>query len=185
MQRFQLPKTIAVSLACCGLLLPQAELLAAGPTANNVRAKTALSESLDVAMNLQGTIIGRVVDSQGNALDGAAVTLIQGRKKVATTVADKHGEFVVRNLPSGVYHVFAGNGHQVIRCWAANTAPPSAKQRFVLVSGAPVVRAQGCCGLDAVTLAALGLTLASVTLTAIVLDKVDDLENEVDKIPKS
>ena len=125
---------------------------------------------------------GQVVDGQGIGLDGAVVTFLRGKQKIASTVTDRRGDFVVRNLSGGTYDVVAGQGHALFRCWVQNTSPPSATHKPVIVSATRVIRGQSG-GVDIITLTTFALGVAAVTTSAISLHKAIDLEDEVAKIP--
>lgn len=192
MKKLQFVKTAAVSLACWGMMVPQANLLAAGPQQAAKEAKTAQAPKVvDVALASGGTVTGQVVNAQGVAVDGAVVSIRQGKKEVAKTVSNKDGAFVVKGLKGGVYHVVAGQGSGLFRFWSERTAPPSAQSKALIVTGSNVVRGQAP-GIDVVTLTALGAGIAGAVLAGINNSELNDLEDdlkqlqsEIDRIPKS
>jgi len=176
----RLLKGATLSLACLGMLVPSTGAMAAGPK----QAKTHATKVVDVAMKA-GTVHGQILNAQGIALDGTVVSIRQGNKEVARTITDKNGKFAAKNLRSGVYQVVAGNTQSVYRVWAEKIAPPSAKPSIAMVSTSKAVRAQMCCGVDAITAITLGAAVTGVTLAAINLSKLNDLEDAVDDIPTS
>lgn len=183
MRRRSILRTVFVSLACWGVVFPQSVLLADGavPAAKS-RSSAKRLKIMDVAMSAGGQVTGQVVDGQGIGLDGAVVTFLRGKQKIASTVTDRRGDFVVRNLSGGTYDVVAGQGHALFRCWVQNTSPPSATHKPVIVSATRVIRGQSG-GVDIITLTTFALGVAAVTTSAISLHKAIDLEDEVAKIP--
>jgi hypothetical protein len=94
----------------------------------------------------------------------------------------------VKSLRGGTYDVVAGQSKGVYRFWAPNTAPPAAKSQVLLVSQPSVVRGQvfgGVGNVPPITYAALGTGIAGTTLGAVNMNKIDDIKNQVDKIPTS
>jgi hypothetical protein len=166
MKGFRILQGAAVSLACWGIVLPQSRLLAAAPTteAGMTRPvqtvpetpRPAVKKSLrlakavrtvqpavaDVGLSAGGTVTGQVVDPHGRPLEGQLVSIRTTEGEVAKAVTDRNGNFVVSSLAGGVYHVAAGQGQNIFRFWAPETAPPSARPQAVVVSGKTVVRAQ-------------------------------------------
>lgn len=121
-----------IVLMCVGLLAPHS-LMGATP-ARAVKIH-------DVALGDGGTLICQVVDQQGLGVAGAQVVVLQQGRKPVQTVADQTGRFKVVGLSGGTVQVVTAGGQGVYRLWAANTAPPGARQSALLVTG-PVVRGQ-------------------------------------------
>ncbi len=174
MKNVSMLKVAALSLACLGFLCPQAGLSAAEFLKFGKKDKTEKAlPILDVAMGPEGSIVGHVVDDRGIPLDGAVVTLHQGKNVVAKTVTDKNGVFDVKGLRAGMYQVSAGQGTGLFRCWAPNTAPPSARTSALIVSSRQVVRGQapfglaGVGGLGGAQLAGLAGTAATLTVSTV------------------
>jgi len=189
MMRFQsVLKVLAVGLAVTGIVVPQSVLAAQG-TPPQPRAKSRIAPAVvDVVLTPDGALIGRVVDDRGRPVDGAVVTFLQKNEKVASSVTDKNGMYVIRDMSGGVYRVVSGQGQAVFRCWTDNMAPASAKTEPVLVSSRLVARAQGISGMggiDTVTLTTIGLSITALTLSAINLNKISNLDDDVNRIPTS
>lgn len=156
---------------------PQAPAAAPRPSAPASRPIT------DVSLGEGGLLKGRMVDSQGKPLDGAVITLTQSDRRIAQATTNAQGEFAVRNLKGGVYQVATPQGTKIVRAWAPQTAPPSAKEALVLVAGDPALRGQfGYVEPDDLFLMALGV--AGVTLAAIAVAKLDDVESDIDRIER-
>ncbi len=136
MKIVNLLKGAAVGLACLGMALPQTSM-AAGPQKAQVAAQVKIA---DIALS-NGTLSGKVVDTQGKVLSGSVVKVSLGNKEVASTVSGQNGEFAVKNLTTGVYQVSTGQTRAAVRLWEGQAAPPSAKKHVLLVNG-PVTRAQ-------------------------------------------
>ena len=88
-----------------------------------------------MALQDGGTLVGQVVDQQGNPLGNTRVTVLQQDQEVANAATDANGNFQVSGLRGGIYQVAAGQGMAVYRVWAPNTAPPSAQASAMVVSG--------------------------------------------------
>jgi hypothetical protein len=127
----QLLLVFLVTMAC----LPQA-VWAAHPSAEQP------SVVADVAMTVDGRLIGRVVDGHGQPLGGTPVAVFDQHRQAATTTTDPGGYFAIAGLPSGVYQVAAGEGRTFCRVWAAAAAPPGAYQGVLVVADADLVRGQ-------------------------------------------
>lgn len=188
MKSLKILKAAAVSLACFGVLVPRAEILAS--TSKEVAPKNVKAPA-DLQLGQGGTLTGVVIDLQQKPIDGAVVSIRQGNKEVARTVTDRKGKFQVKNLRGGVYEIVSANGTGLYRAWAAKTAPPKARKSALVVSGAQVVRGQFG-GLDIITLTTLGSALAAAILAGInhsdindLEDQIEQLQRQVDQIPKS
>ena len=187
----------AVSLSCLGLLFQPTGLLADQPPTKSASPKTAIERSAgqrrthaaisDIALSAGGTLTGHVVDSTGRTLPHQVVSLRQSNREITRTASDQSGRFVVKELRGGVYQIVAGQGSVLVRLWAPNTAPPSAREN-VLVSGHSAVRFLGdhdhggIAGLDVLTMLTVGATIGAVTLLAITYDDLKDLEDRVDRL---
>ncbi|MHB1035269.1 MAG: carboxypeptidase-like regulatory domain-containing protein [Pirellulales bacterium] len=126
-------RTMLVSWAVLGLLLPEAAMAVEKPSKSAV---------VDVALRDGGVLVGQVVDPQGAAVAGAPVSLRYQDKNVVTATTSPEGYFAVKGLRGGVYQVAAADGQGVYRLWTQGTAPPSAQPGAMLVSGGKVVRGQ-------------------------------------------
>ncbi|MCA9040248.1 MAG: carboxypeptidase regulatory-like domain-containing protein [Planctomycetaceae bacterium] len=182
MKGFRFLKEAALSLACLGILIPQPGLLAATPKQEIQNAPRVNGTTVvDVVLSKGGTVIGKVVDHQGNIVEGAAVTITQGDKEVVKTVSNSKGLFGARNMTTGTYKITAGQGSREFRLWSADAAPPKALSKAVLVSDYKIVRGQPVMGgIDIIT----GLLLAGVatgtTFAIINNNDINDLEDKLD-----
>ncbi len=131
-KRFQI--TIAM-IASCGILWPQAPVLAQSPAG--------ASQIQDVELSADGVLQGRVVSAEGAPLPGAVVQLRNATQLVAYATADELGNFQVSALRGGNYTLAAGDQVTNLRVWTNQTAPPSARSGVLLVRGS-ITRAQGC-----------------------------------------
>ena len=128
MKRKQFSMSLA-AIACLGMLVPPSAL--AGQPANLAN---------DVALRPGGLLVGQVVDAQG-AIQAAKVVSIQyGDREVARTATDQNGVFAAQGLRGGQYQIVTDNGLSVCRLWAPETAPPSANEAAIVVTGQEVVR---------------------------------------------
>ena len=173
------------ALSCVGLLMGQLPAWAFGPSpeANKPASGTQPATSIsDVALDETGHFAGQVVDDQGQSRGGIMVVLRQGYREVARTQTDSRGHFAMANIPAGLYQVDVGSTRSVYRIWTNESAPPGSRQQVVLVSSPEqIVRGNHIEGavdqLDAITLALVSTSIASLVVAGITLDKVDDLES--------
>jgi hypothetical protein len=124
--------TVAAAIAWTGLLVPPSAF-----------ATTAASGIHDIALHSGGVLVGQVVDGQGVAKAGKAVSIQYGEVEVARTTTDENGVFAVKGMRGGQYRLMTDDGMSVCRVWATDTAPPAAKLRALVISGDTVVRGLG------------------------------------------
>jgi Carboxypeptidase regulatory-like domain len=175
MNGFRFVKGAAVSLATLGMVFPQVTVLADGP-ATPVRKASQTAGAPDVALTSGATLSGRVVDHTGKAIEGAQVVVRQGKTEVAKTVTNKEGIYSFKNVKGGVYQVASGNTEGTFRVWAERTAPPAAKEHALLVMGENGARGQFGAVDPTLVLLTAGV-IAAVVISAITLNKVNDLDN--------
>ncbi len=101
----------------------------------------------DISLQEGNTLQGQIVDAQGVPQIRSQVALLQRGQTVRSTQSDSNGRFFIRDLRAGVYQVETNSGGTVIRLWAPNTAPPSAKQVVLIVRNEDVVRGQDGSGI--------------------------------------
>lgn len=180
---------IVVTLACLGLLCPQAKILAAAPQAAEKPAPKAPAKGpIDVALAKGGTFQGRMVNDKGEMIEGASVVIRQAGRVVAETSTNDEGRFAVKNLRGGTYEVKAGKVDGVCRLWTHDTAPPSAANEVTIVSHSKVVRGQdegyfypGTC--DPWLFTAIGLGTASLIVGIIAINKANDAKDAANASP--
>ena len=166
---------IALGLACLGILLPQ------GLSADAPRQikKSAMS---DVVLGVRGTLTGQVVDGQGRARVGRTVSVRRGSLLIARVKTDRTGRFTVKNLPGGSYAVTSGIASQMVRAWAAGSAPPRTAAQLVLVDQPLIVRGQnggvgdpeGFLGMSDLGLISVGATVITIPILISESDGDDD-----------
>ena len=167
-------KKTVVSLALLGMIVPQT-LLAGAPRT----PQSTVQRAMDVALTSGGTLHGQVVNAQGEAVEGAVVSIRQNQQEVARRVTDNKGQFSATNLKGGMYQIAAGTTQVTYRLWTENTAPPIANSQALLVSGSEVVRGQFG-GMDVVDLTILGAAITGVTLSAVNLSETNDIKDTLE-----
>ena len=112
-------------------------LMAAGPVSNSgVRV-------LDVALQGQNELHGRVLNAEGEVASGTVVVLTDAQNvPIVRTVSNEEGRFAFAQVPAGSAVLYAGESQTPLRTWAAETAPPAAQQEVVLNESGPTVRGQ-------------------------------------------
>ena len=96
----------------------------------------------DIALQRGGILVGRVIGKKGELGDKQTIVIRQNNKLVAEVATGKNGQFMVKGLQGGIYEIASEQGSGNFRAWAANTAPPSAKQFALLIDSDDVVRGQ-------------------------------------------
>jgi len=156
----------------------------------------------DVRLGSDGTLSGRVRDEQGHLLVGAKVVLSRGRQVIAVAVTDDRGEYRIGGLAGGVYRVRVAADETIVRLWSSESAPPQAQEQLVLDAGlheSIEARGQGGegldpahrfgldgeGGLDSLEMTMLTTSVISLTLSAVMLSKIDELQDAVDRLPAS
>jgi len=161
----------------------------------------------DVRLGPGGTLTGRVRDDRGVAMARTTVVLSRARQVVARAVTDDRGQYHIRGLAGGVYHVQVVTHEVIVRLWSSESAPPQARGQLDLdakpragveVRGQggevdehkgldPVHRfgLDGTGGLDALELTMLTTSIISLTLSAVMLTKIDELQDSIDLLPAS
>jgi hypothetical protein len=180
------------AIAACGTALPAPLMAQDKPARPAAEAptpvpapKTADTPKVrDVALAEDGSFTGRVIDDHGKPLDGVVVKLVRNEKEVAATNADSQGRFKFASLKGGVYQVQTPQSQSTYRLWQADVAPAQAMKTVVVNGASPVVRGQ-LGFVDPATMAALGLGIAGVALAGVAIHKLDNLEDDVNKIPTS
>jgi|GEM_PF-3592775 len=135
----------------------------------------------DVALTANGKLVGILVDAQAKPVANSEVQLKLGRDVLARGKTDARGVFQIDAPRGGIYQLTTAQENVGIRLWTNRSAPPSAKKLAVIMHGdQKVVRAQDApvASIDLGTAALLGLGIASVTLTAVTLNEVNNVENE-------
>lgn len=148
-------------------------VLAQGSLCSVIAAEPTQGRILDVELGERGVLATRVVDLQGNPVQGAEVTVMFGEKPVATTVSDDSGLAVVAGLRPGMHTIATSMGASTCRFWNKDTAPPSAVAVPAVVSDAELVRGQfGAFNLPMLLYA--GVSIASLVIA---LDAKDDAKD--------
>lgn len=134
--------TLAAAVACTGLLLPPAGFAEQPATPRQPQSPPTQSRTSDVALRHGGLVVGQVVNEAGAPQAGATVVIRYGDREIVRTNTDKDGVFAAKGLRGGQYQLVTENGQSVCRFWAVDTAPPSAQQTALIISGDSIVRGQ-------------------------------------------
>lgn len=161
-------------------VLPRTTLqsTAAAKSTSKPTAKAAIP---DIALTANGKLVGMLVDAQTKPVANSEVQLKLGREVLAKGKTDERGVFQIDAPRGGIYQLSTVKENVGVRLWTNRSAPPSAKKLAVIMHGDPkIVRAQDApiASMDLGTAALLGLGIASVTLTAITLNEVNNVESE-------
>jgi hypothetical protein len=124
----RLSNRIALVLACISLMLPRTT------GAADVSDRNAKQQITDISLRADRVLVGYVVNSQGDAVSAAKVTVYHGRDVIAETTSDRNGRFVVRKLRGGIHQVVADETASIVRLWTTQAAPPAAVASLTIVS---------------------------------------------------
>ena len=132
-------KTICRSAAFLALAVTAfgepAYLLAANPNSK--------IDVVDVALQENNELHGRVINAEGQAVSGSIVVLTDSQNApLVRTVADEDGRFAFSQVPTGTAVLYTEQSQTPVRTWAADTAPPVAQQEVLLHENGPTVRGQ-------------------------------------------
>ncbi len=94
----------------------------------------------DVALQASGLLQGQVLDVQGRPQAGVQVSVTKQGLPATFATTDGDGRFAVLGLSAGLYEVRTPQGGGIYRAWAPHTAPPSAQDGVLVISGEEVVR---------------------------------------------
>ena len=117
-------------LAGLGLFVPA--IYAEEPTTLEAPAK--VTRTVDVSLT-KGSLTGRVLNAEGQPIDGATVRIHRGDRELARTTADSEGRFILPEIKPGVYLLRTDSTTQSIRVWDAASAPRSAESQATLIDG--------------------------------------------------
>jgi len=127
-------------LACWAWLLPVPPGLAAPPESR--AGAGAPAGIVDVRLDEQGAIHGRLLDVSGNGLADRPVVLQHVGGAVSQTQTDSAGRFLLPRVNGGVHQLATGHGTLTCRIWTHAAAPPSATDQLTVVADQQVVRGQ-------------------------------------------
>ena len=153
----------------------QAQEIADGLAAPGARNA---AQIIDVSLSQTGHLEGQYVNQQGRAVDGARVVVWKGQEKRAQAVTARDGRFTIAGLTNGVYRIESPGQVVLCRVWPSQAAPPSAKTAVVMVSRGGATRGQ-LGYLDPINTSTLILGIAGVTLGAIAVSDLNDLDGQV------
>ncbi len=146
MEKFSFLKGLSASMACLGMLLRQAAVVAAPSGSQPLLGQTATNEGdsviRDIALRAGGVLVGQIVTAEGTGAAKVSVSLQQNGTELVRTATDANGLYAIKGLRGGVYHVVSGKTVDTYRLWAPGTAPPAAIDAAMLVEGNAVVRGE-------------------------------------------
>ena len=131
-------KSMLVTLACLGILLPVHSAAAAPSSASTAPTPTIH----DVRLDAHGALRGQLIDKNGQPCANQSVALGQTSRPLAQTRTDAAGNFAFAPVRSGVYYLTDGRIALACRAWTNHAAPPAAQPRVLLVAGETQARGQ-------------------------------------------
>jgi hypothetical protein len=141
--------TALAFVAAFGLLAPPPARAANGPaTAQTVSPTPAHAGDpivIDVSLQGGGQVNGQLMGPNGLGAPRQTVFFLRQGAMVGACQTDDAGRFAIKGLTGGVYEVRSSQGGALLcRCWAPQTAPPSATSNLMLSTSSQVVRGQTC-----------------------------------------
>ena len=148
-------RLLVVSITVCGLMIAnpaashaEAPKQLAASNQNQAFAQTQKSKPVrprtaDCKLASDGSLSGQLVGTDGKPIRDAQLVLAAKKKIVATAKSSQNGTFRFTKAPTGALGIYFGNESRLVRVWSAQTSPPSAKDKLLVVSG-NVARAQCC-----------------------------------------
>lgn len=140
-------------LALLTLLFPPAQVVAApsgkieSSTLISVahvpatRASTAATRVPNLALTTDDTLQGQLVSQAGIPLRDATVLINNGQRQWQAK-SDAQGRFHFLKLRGGTYRIETAGQVQLVRVWAAGTAPPQASRGLLLTPQTDIIRGQ-------------------------------------------
>lgn len=129
-------KTRLALVASIPLIVPawSSSALAAEPTPAKPTALTSDTalRPQDVVLLPGNMLAGKVVDSEGQPLADAKVSVHFGKTEIARGITDQAGEFTIPVPRGGVYWLSSGDSLALVRTWSAKASPPQAEARVTL-----------------------------------------------------
>lgn len=161
---------VAACAAGLGMMFPSGTIcVAATPTTQASR-----QVGSDVVL-VDGVLTGQYITAEGIPVDGAVVSIRRGAQELAQVTTDSKGVFTVSGLKSGVYEVATPGGHDIVRVWDQNAAPPAARQYATVISS-KTVRSQGPGGL--LPLVGVGAGIAGLAVGVVGISEAQDAKSE-------
>ena len=178
-------KPALIVLVCAGVLAPPFVEAAPPDAASKIKARTPRAKSVDIALDEQGVFHGDIINEQAKRVAKQKVEIRAGRRVAGRAVTDEKGQFQIRNLKTGVYQLVTNGSVNHVRVWNHRLAPPGAKKQALLLNHR-VARGQDNINLtDAGTALTVGLGITTTILSALTLEKINDVEDCLEKIKAS
>jgi hypothetical protein len=125
-----------VLLASWGCVFPRGAM---GAEARPIAARERIG---DVALDRSGALRGTLVTAGGQPQCDARLEVRRAGHLVAAATTGSAGQFVVPDLPPGVYQLTTERSATLWRAWSNQAAPPSARSAALLVDEPVVIRGQ-------------------------------------------
>ena len=168
---------VAILMACLGLVCPHTTIVFAQQIESGLEDRQGFPVLVDVALDADGLLQGRIFDSQGAPLTDNRVEVAGLATQGVTVNTDQKGWFTVPVQRGGVYQVTSGGGAVIVRAWQYGTAPPRSVSHVTLVAGEEVIRGQSWHPLSALfcnTYVVATLTGVAIAIPVIYYNRRDD-----------
>lgn len=139
----------------------------------------AAATPVDFTLN-DGRLVGVLLDSGGQPLDGVVVEVRRSGQAIGQTTTDTEGRFAFSGLATGQLELATPQGVRPVRIWNEAVAPPSARDLVVLVSQETAVRGQYGLFVDPLPPIALGVGIAGLVVSSVAVGQNNDLEEDLE-----
>ncbi|NIL97072.1 MAG: hypothetical protein GTO53_05945 [Planctomycetales bacterium] len=126
----QLSRTFCGTSVLAGMLA----VMFSGPVASAAETVLATSQVADVSLGKNGLLQGQVVTVQGSPAAGVPLVVLSNGAQVAKTVTGPKGRFTIAGMRAGLHQVLVAGQPSNVRLWSADSAPPVAQTRMLLVA---------------------------------------------------
>ena len=134
-----------LALACLGLVASPALGQHGGsqPSPNRKTTMTIKRASKpDVKLDQKGSLVGHLLNSSGQPIAQATMTLWKGDSRLERTRTDEQGRFRFTRLRGGPYRIATERNFVEFRAWPAQIAPPRAADRLLVAPNTLTARGQ-------------------------------------------
>ena len=111
------------------------------PVIPAVQRNVVATTPIDVALDANNKLHGKLVSAEGIALSGANIQLFRANELISAAKTNQQGVFQTDSIAGGVCELVTAHQTVNLRVWTQRAAPPNARQRL-LVAETNVVRGQ-------------------------------------------
>ena len=118
----------------------------AAPVSAAEGTRRSKEQVFDIKLSKNGTLVGQVLTSSGQAQAKSDVVAVSQRQVVSRATTNAQGVFQLLLPKAGVYRIAMQDRSFTIRAWQGELAPPAARSSLLCVAQDVTVRGQCGCG---------------------------------------